>query len=87
MKPKEKAIELGEQFKFTKLIEKSGEYFSDDKYTERIIVNLKWKESAMICVNEIIKSRPIFPMNYDEKGIPVNQIEWWQQVEEEIKKL
>ncbi|MEI6186952.1 MAG: hypothetical protein WCP46_00420 [Alphaproteobacteria bacterium] len=45
------------------------------------------KQCALIAVDEIIKSRPLQPMNWDENQEPITQINWWKQVKQEIEKL
>lgn len=45
------------------------------------------KQCAITCVEQIIKSRPLQPMNWDKNNVPMPQIEWWKQVKEELLKL
>lgn len=43
------------------------------------------KQCALRAVNEIIKARPLQPMNWDENHEPIPQIDWWKQVKQEIE--
>jgi hypothetical protein len=71
MTPKEKATELL------------------TKYRRHLPVNtvtdLEAKVCALIAVEEIIKSNPIFPMSFNPNPLKAEQ--WWQLVKQEIEKL
>ena len=85
MTPKEKAEELMAKFmaiKSTKLSDFS------------VIYSPVAKLCALIAVDEILNSRPCFPMSWD-LGIEINGLvdnayfpkEYWQEVKQEIEKL
>ncbi len=71
MTPKEKATELL------------------TKYRRHLPVNtvtdLEAKVCALIAVDEIIKSNPVFPISFNSNPITAEQ--WWQLVKQEIEKL
>ena len=70
MTPQEKAIELL------------------TKYRRHLPVNtvtdLEAKVCALIAVEEIIKSNPIFPMSFNPNPLKAEQ--YWEQVKQEIEK-
>jgi hypothetical protein len=59
------------------------------KYRRHLPVNtatdLEAKVCALIAVEEIIKSNPIFPMSFNPNPLKAEQ--WWQLVKQEIEKL
>lgn len=75
MSPEEKATELIHLFCNT----------TDGLYKSKKNIRNATK-CALVCVKQIIKHRPIHPMNWDEHGEPINQVDWWKMVEQILKK-
>ena len=78
MTPKEKAIELVEKFK-----NPVTEYPKEE--------NIYYNECALIAVDEIIKSNPFIDITYNKYNCSwiekKSNVEYWQEVKQEIEKL
>lgn len=81
MTPKEKAIELIEQF------EQFSDYKECDVFTQRERMFMNAKQCALICVEEILNESPSkrYWDTYDDET--PSAITFWQEVKEEIEKL
>ena len=77
MTPKEKAIEI-----YNKFLNPSG-----DTYLYGMLEHESAKECALIAVDEMISyfSRESFMMAYPE--IAISELQYWQEVKQEIEKL
>ena len=75
MKAKEKAIDLIEKF------ENYVDYQGDDCFNEREKMLINAKRCALIAVDEILNKKNFLI------SIPLKDIEYWQEVKQEIIKL
>ena len=83
MTPKEKAKELVDRY-----FNDYGETMPNGKFILCIVSTGRAKQCALICVDEIIKSRPtMFCGHMNGKDIVRKDVESWEEVKREIEKL
>ncbi len=83
-----------EEEKAKELVEKFEKHFNEsDQYSINLDSEIRFyaKQCAIICVNEIIYSKPISPQKSDyimlESELLDNSLEYWNKVLIEIEKL
>jgi hypothetical protein len=79
MEPKEKAWELYHKYRAL-----------EGKFGDKVLYNYDAKQCALIAVDEILENVDYFFTELEKDGLPNkfdDEIEYWQEVKQEINKL